>query len=141
MLWGAGLTAGAVGVLVAIVLLSTAGPTGGVRESPEVSMTRAQDIVRNVPRVRRSGPVGAEYNRAARATERGLESRVGRLETIDDHMGDYVDPDGAVPPFAAVEGFAVAEEAYQDPEHDLPMPDPREAGSDVGQHVDPGDSP
>ena len=135
-LWGAGLTAGAVGVLAAIVLMAPTGPATGVdRERTEAS-TAHHDVLR----VGRSGPVGGEGNPAVRATGQSLESRARRSETADPHIGDYVDPDGAVLPSVTTED-SVVEEAYQDPEHDLPLPDPREAVSDVGEYVDPGEAP
>ena len=136
------MTAGAVGTLAAVVLLAPTGPTIGVdREWTEVPTTHhARDIERDVPHAGRSSPVEAEGNPAVRATGQSLESRARRSETVSPRIDDYVDPDGAVLPSVTTEG-SVAEEVYQDPEHDLPLPYPPEAVSDIGEYLDPGDAP
>lgn len=113
----AGFAAGALGALAAVVLLAPAGPKTGVgQDRPEVSTAHAPDIAGDPP-------------------------RVGRLASAEAVITGYVDPDGTPPPPATTAGVAVAEDAYQDPERDLPAPDSVEAVTDIGEYADPEAAP
>lgn len=136
--WPSGLTAGAVGVAAIVVVLVATERTNGV--DPDGSQVSAPHVRDVVPVRGRPAPVAVERAQAARKVGRGLESHPSGPEFADSDIGVYVDPDGAVVPSTMADGFIVADEAYQDPEHDRPVPDPREPGLLVGEYLDPGDA-
>ena len=115
----AGFAAGALGALAAVVLLAPAGPKTVVGQNrPAAATAHAPDIGGDLPRAGRSVPESAEA-----------------------FLAGYVDPDGTLPPSATTAALAVAEEAYLDPERDLPALEPLEADADMGEYVDPEAAP
>ena len=80
--------------------------------------------------------------RAVRAAGKDLESRGRGPEFDDAHIGDYINPDGALLPSTTPAGFVVnVGGAYRNPEHEVVLLDPHGAISEVGEHIDPEYAP